>query len=95
VVNSYQCPTDYTATNGFLQREGFRYARSSYVACFGPADLDVTPEDDRGMFRRNSRVRFTINACPNVSKKRFAVVVAVWFRVLVIHRTSLSDGATL
>jgi prepilin-type N-terminal cleavage/methylation domain-containing protein/prepilin-type processing-associated H-X9-DG protein len=58
VVNSYQCPTDYTATNGFLQREGFRYAHSSYVACFGPADLDVTPEDDRGMFRRNSRVRF-------------------------------------
>ena len=58
VVNSYQCPTDYTATSGFLQREGFRYARSSYVACFGPADLDLTPQDDRGMFRRNSRVRF-------------------------------------
>jgi prepilin-type N-terminal cleavage/methylation domain-containing protein/prepilin-type processing-associated H-X9-DG protein len=58
VLSSYQCPSDYTATTGFLQREGFRYARSSYVACFGPADLDVTPEDDKGMFRRNNRVRF-------------------------------------
>jgi prepilin-type N-terminal cleavage/methylation domain-containing protein/prepilin-type processing-associated H-X9-DG protein len=57
-VNSYQCPTDYTATKGFLEREGFRYAPSSYVAYFGLADLDLTPEDDRGMFRRNSRVRF-------------------------------------
>jgi len=58
VVNSYQCPTDFTATRGFLEREGLRYARSSYVACFGPADLDATPDDDRGLFRRNSRVRF-------------------------------------
>lgn len=57
-VNSYQCPTDFTATKGFLEREGFRYARSSYVACFGPADLDVAPEDTRGMFCRNSRIRF-------------------------------------
>ncbi|MDB5352067.1 MAG: putative major pilin subunit [Planctomycetota bacterium] len=58
MVHSYQCPTDYTATTGVLERDGFRYARSSYVACFGPADMDATPEDDKGMFSRNSRTRF-------------------------------------
>ncbi|GAC1475473.1 MAG: DUF1559 domain-containing protein [Isosphaeraceae bacterium] len=58
VLNSYQCPTDYTATKGVLEREGLRYARSSYVACFGPADMDFTPEDRQGLFSRNSRTRF-------------------------------------
>ncbi len=57
-VNSYYCPTDYTATKGFLEREGYRYAKSSYVACFGPADLDLTPDDSQGLFSRNSRIRF-------------------------------------
>ena len=57
---SYQCPSDYTTTlpPGYLEREGFRYARSSYVACFGPADLDLTPENRQGAFSRNSRTRF-------------------------------------
>jgi prepilin-type N-terminal cleavage/methylation domain-containing protein/prepilin-type processing-associated H-X9-DG protein len=57
-VGTFQCPTDYTVTKGFLEREGFRYARSSYVACFGPADMDATPEDRRGLFSRNSRTLF-------------------------------------
>jgi prepilin-type N-terminal cleavage/methylation domain-containing protein/prepilin-type processing-associated H-X9-DG protein len=54
----YQCPTDYTVAQGFLQREGFRYARSSYVANFGPNDLDLVPEDRSGLFCRNGGTRF-------------------------------------
>ena len=57
-LSVYQCPTDYTVAKGYLQREGFRYARSSYVGCFGPADLDLAPEDRQGLFSRNSRTRF-------------------------------------
>ena len=57
---NYQCPTDYTVNQppSFLEREGLRYGRSSYVANFGPADLDFFPEDRRGLFSRNSRTRF-------------------------------------
>ena len=56
----YQCPTDYTPSlpPGDLVREGFRYARASYVANFGPNDLDLSPEDRQGLFSRNSRTRF-------------------------------------
>ena len=57
-LGSYQCPTDYTATQGFLERDDLRYARSSYVANFGPADMDLTPEDRQGLFSRGSRTRF-------------------------------------
>jgi len=57
-LSVYQCPTDYTTTSGDLEREGLHYARSSYVANFGPNDLDLTPEDRRGLFSRNSRTRF-------------------------------------
>jgi prepilin-type N-terminal cleavage/methylation domain-containing protein/prepilin-type processing-associated H-X9-DG protein len=57
LLATYVCPTDYTA-QGFLQREGFRYARSSYVACFGPADMDVSPNDRQGLFSRNSGTHF-------------------------------------
>jgi prepilin-type N-terminal cleavage/methylation domain-containing protein len=58
-LSSYQCPTDYTTstTRGFMSREGFNYAKSSYVANFGPNDLDVTPEDRSGVFSRNSSTR--------------------------------------
>ena len=27
-VGAFRCPSDYTATRGFLERDGFRYARS-------------------------------------------------------------------
>ena len=27
------------------------------MGCFGPADLDLTPEDRQGLFSRNSRIR--------------------------------------
>jgi prepilin-type N-terminal cleavage/methylation domain-containing protein/prepilin-type processing-associated H-X9-DG protein len=60
ILATYQCPTDYTASlpPGYLVREGFRYARASYVANFGPTDLDLSPEDRRGVFSRNSSTRF-------------------------------------
>ena len=59
-VSTYRCPTDFTADlpPGSLVREGFSYARSSYVANFGPNDLDITPEDRAGAFSRNSGTRF-------------------------------------
>ena len=57
-LDFYQCPMDTTVTAGYLEREGLRYAHSSYVACFGPADMDLSPEDDQGLFSRNSRIRF-------------------------------------
>jgi len=56
-IATYFCPTDYT-TQGFLSREGFGYAKSSYVASFGPNDMDITPEDRLGLFSRNSQTRF-------------------------------------
>ena len=60
LLTIYQCPTDYTAAQppGVLQREGFRYARSSYVGNFGPADMDLNPVDPQGLFSRNSNTRF-------------------------------------
>jgi prepilin-type N-terminal cleavage/methylation domain-containing protein/prepilin-type processing-associated H-X9-DG protein len=59
-IATHQCPTDYTTstTGGVMSREGFRYAKSSYVANFGPKDLDVTPEDRSGVFSRNSSTKF-------------------------------------
>lgn len=57
-IGVYLCPSDYTSV-GFLEREGFSYARASYVASFGPMDLDLAPEDRRGLFSRNSRTRLS------------------------------------
>ncbi len=56
-IASYFCPTDYT-TQGFLSREGFNYAKSSYVGSFGPNDMDIVPEDRAGLFSRNSQIKF-------------------------------------
>ena len=56
VLSVYVCASDYTSV-GFLEREGFSYARSSYVGSFGPMDLDLVPEDRHGLFSRNSRTR--------------------------------------
>jgi prepilin-type N-terminal cleavage/methylation domain-containing protein/prepilin-type processing-associated H-X9-DG protein len=59
-VGFYLCPSDDTSQQGQLDREGFRYAMGSYVASFGPGDLDFgDPEDRRGLFSRNSRTRFS------------------------------------
>jgi len=56
-IATYICPTDYT-NKDFMSREGFNYARSSYVGSFGPQDMDITPEDRAGLLSRNSQTRF-------------------------------------
>lgn len=58
-ITTYLCPSDETSWNRFLEREPFKYAMSSYVASFGPDDMDFgNPEDRRGMFSRNSATAF-------------------------------------
>lgn len=59
VLSLYLCPSDDTSQNGFLDREGLRYAMGSYVASFGPGDMDFgNPADRRGLFSRNSATQF-------------------------------------
>src|SRR4051794_37283551 len=57
-VSGYLCPSDYESQNGVLDREGFRYEMSSLVANFGPGDMDDDQDDRRGLFSRNSSIRF-------------------------------------
>jgi prepilin-type processing-associated H-X9-DG protein len=57
-LESYLCPSDETSPGRFLEREGYRYAKSSYVAAFGPGNMDQNPDDRRGLFSRNSGTRF-------------------------------------
>lgn len=53
----YLCPSD-DSSFGTLAREGFRYGLSSYVASFGPPDMDENPDQRDGVFSRNSSTRF-------------------------------------
>jgi prepilin-type N-terminal cleavage/methylation domain-containing protein/prepilin-type processing-associated H-X9-DG protein len=57
-LRSFLCPSDNTSEGQFLEREGFRYAKASYVASFGPGNMDANPDDRRGLFSRNSRTTF-------------------------------------
>jgi prepilin-type N-terminal cleavage/methylation domain-containing protein/prepilin-type processing-associated H-X9-DG protein len=57
-LRSYLCPSDDTSEGRFLERDGFKYAKTSYVACFGPGNMDANPDDRRGLFSRNSSTRF-------------------------------------
>jgi prepilin-type N-terminal cleavage/methylation domain-containing protein/prepilin-type processing-associated H-X9-DG protein len=57
-VNFYLCPSDETSHGRLLEREGLRFAMASYVASFGPGDMDINADDRRGLFSRNSRTRF-------------------------------------
>jgi prepilin-type processing-associated H-X9-DG protein len=57
-LRTHLCPSDDTSEGRFLEREGFRYAKTSYVACFGPGKMDANPDDRRGLFSRNSGTRF-------------------------------------
>lgn len=52
------CPSDDTANSQQLERDDFYYALGSYVANFGPGNCDDAPEDRKGVFSRNSGVRF-------------------------------------
>ncbi len=51
----YLCPSDETSQFGFLDRYDMRFSMASYVASFGPGDMDEDPTDMRGVFYRNSR----------------------------------------
>lgn len=55
----FLCPEDYVSTKGFVEMDDERYAMASYVASFGPPDLDNTQEKRDGMFSRNSFTRFS------------------------------------
>lgn len=51
----YLCPSDDTSHYGLLERDGLKFSMSSYVGSFGPGDMDLNPDDNRGVFYRNSR----------------------------------------
>ncbi|MDZ4851123.1 MAG: DUF1559 domain-containing protein [Pirellulaceae bacterium] len=51
------CPEDFISLNGFVEMGTEKYAMSSYVASFGPPDLDDTQDKRDGMFSRNSETR--------------------------------------
>ncbi|AMV37840.1 DUF1559 domain-containing protein [Planctomyces sp. SH-PL62] len=57
-ISFFLCPSDETSPGRFLERDGFRHAKSSYVASFGPGNMDADPTDRRGLFYRNSAVSF-------------------------------------
>src|SRR3954452_15339937 len=38
-ISFFLCPSDETSPGRFLERDGFRYAKSSYVASFGPGNM--------------------------------------------------------
>lgn len=55
---SFLCPSDTVSENSFVvMQPGERYAMGSYVASFGPPDLDDDQEQRDGMFSRNSSTR--------------------------------------
>ena len=57
---TFLCPSDSISWDGFLEMGEApieRYAMASYVANFGPPDLDETQEKRDGVFSRNSRTK--------------------------------------
>ncbi len=56
----FLCPTDTVSIANFVKMGPTPelYAMASYVANFGPPDLDDTQEKRDGLFSRNSRIRF-------------------------------------
>ncbi len=57
-INIFMCPEDTESPNGFVEMGSEKYAMASYVASFGPPDLDDTQEKRDGLFSRNSGTRF-------------------------------------
>ncbi len=55
----FLCPSDTVSESGFVEMGSAaeRYAMASYVASFGPPDLDDTQEKRDGLFSRNSKTR--------------------------------------
>jgi len=58
-LSVFLCPNDSLSQQGFVEMGPTpeRYAMASYVASFGPPDLDDTQEKREGLFSRNSRTR--------------------------------------
>ena len=59
-ISFYLCPSDETSRGtASSTAKASATPMSSYVACFGPGDMDFgDPEDRRGLFSRNSSTRF-------------------------------------
>ncbi len=57
----FLCSTDHYSGGKFVEMGPTpeRYAMASYVASFGPPDLDDDQEQRLGLFSRNSRTRFS------------------------------------
>jgi prepilin-type N-terminal cleavage/methylation domain-containing protein len=53
----FLCPSDSVSGNRWVQMAGERFAMASYVASFGPPDLDADQEQRDGVFSRNSHTR--------------------------------------
>lgn len=54
---SFVCPSDSISQAGFVPMGPDRFAMASYVANFGPPDLDENQEQRFGIFSRNSKTR--------------------------------------
>lgn len=55
----FVCPADVPSATGFITMGSEQYAMASYVASFGPGDMDAYADDQSGVFRRNSQTRMT------------------------------------
>src|SRR5262245_7784139 len=53
----FLCPSDAKSIDGFVVMSDEKYAMASYVANFGPPDLDENQEQRLGVFSRNSATR--------------------------------------
>ena len=58
-LSVFLCPEDSVSSENFVEMGDERYAMASYVASFGPPDLDETQEKRDGLFSRNSETRFS------------------------------------
>jgi prepilin-type N-terminal cleavage/methylation domain-containing protein len=56
-LSVFLCPTDSKSRDGFVLMGTERYAMASFVANFGPPDLDDDQEQRDGVFSRNSATR--------------------------------------
>lgn len=56
-VSSFVCPNDAVSASGYVTMGNDRFGMASYVASFGPPDLDDDQEQRFGMFSRNSSTR--------------------------------------
>lgn len=56
-LHLFLCPEDSVSKDNYVMMGSERYAMASYVASFGPPDLDETQEKREGLFCRNYATR--------------------------------------